>query len=348
MALELHVWGNEGVSIIEPECIAAAWLLSIHLVPQKVKFKIVTSNNTNLAKTGRLPLLIAPDAIAYRKYEGFTEIANYISTKYPTDSHKFIPDGKLSSKDQLVNSTLQSYVKKTLHNVHQYNLYVNTKNYENYTRKLFSKYLPFPMMYNQPLKFYTDACEKAKLIGLGSSSTGFLGFGGASDDVAETELVNDDEEEEESQERPLSALHEKVILKKSKDKAAMKESRNSLRCVSLLHGYTEHLIKLFEELNPSLPVPYAYLFKPKKISSSELLLYAYIHSITFSDLPDQTLREHLKSEFPALFEFASTMITALQANMKSENLRNAQGKEIPSFWNEVGSTIGLILYLDPY
>ncbi|KAF3991056.1 hypothetical protein FT663_01822 [Candidozyma haemuli var. vulneris] len=348
MILELHVWGDDELSIIEPECIAAAWLLSIHLVPQKVKFRIVKSNNTNLAESERLPLLIAPFADAYTKVEGFTEIANYISTQYPLDSTKFVPDGKLSPKDQLINSCLQSYVRKTLHNVHQYNLYVNTKNYENYTRKLFSHYLPFPMMYNQPLKFHKNACEQVKLIGLGNNKSGFFSFGGGGEDeVGDTELVNDDEDEE-SQPVAISALHEKMLLAKSKDKTIMREARNSFRCVALFHGYIQHLMKLFDELNPSSPVEYAYLFKSKKISSSELLLYAYIYTLTFNGLPDQNIAEHLKTEFPAFWKFATTIITALQDNLKPGNLRTAKGKEVPSLWNEIGSLVGLISYKEPY
>lgn len=346
MILELHVWGDKEISIIEPECIAAAWLLSIHLVPQKVQFKIVKSNNTNLAESERLPLLIAPWANSYRKVEGFTEIADYISTQYPLDSTKFVPDGKLTSKDQLVNSCLQSYIKKSLHNVHQYNLYVNTKNYENYTRKLFLHYLPFPMMYNQPLKFHRDACEQVKLIGLGNNKSSFFSFGGGDeDDVGDTELVNDDKEE--STEVPISALHEKVLLAKSKDKSLMREARNSFKCIALFHSYIKHTIKLFEELNPSLPVEYAHLFKAKKVSSSELLLYAYIYAITFSELPDQSLTDHMKAEFPAFSTFATTITTALQGNVKAEHTRAAKGNEVPSLWNEVGSLVGLILYKEP-
>lgn len=346
MILELHVWGDEGISTIEPECIAAAWLLSIHLVPQKVPFKIVKSNNTNLAESERLPLLIAPWASSYRKIEGFTDIARYISTTYPLDSTKFVPDGKLSSKDQLVNSCLQSYIKKSFHNVHQYNLYVNTKNYENYTRKLFLRYLPFPMMYNQPLKFHRNACEQVKLIGLGNNKTGFFSLGGnGEDEVGDTELTNDDEDETEEQ--PISALHEKVLLAKSKDKSLMREARNSFKCIALLHSYVQHLIKLFEELNPSLPVEYAHLFKAKKVSSLELLLYAYIYAITFSGLPDQTLADHVKAEFPAFWTFATTITTALQGNVTTAHMRAGRGYELPSLWNEVGSLVGLILYKEP-
>lgn len=337
--LELHVWGaDQKVSIIDPESIAAAWLLSIHLILQQVDFQIVTSNNTNLAKTGRLPLLLTDDK---ERIEGYEDIAHYISTNYPTDSTKFVPNQKLLSNDQLVNATLISWMKKTINYVNQYNLYVNTKNYENFTRKLFLLYLPFPMMYNQPLKFYNYACEQVKLIGLGSNSSGFFGVGKSDTEVPDTELINDDDEH---QEVAISGLHEKMLLKKNQSKAALKESRNTVKCAAQLHEYIKHIHDLFNELNENSPVDFAHLFRPKKVASSELLLYAYFAALTDPRLPDQFAAEYLKTEFNSFWKFASVICEALNGAMSPDHIRSGEGTERPTLLNEVGSLLGLIRY----
>lgn len=336
--LELHVWGSDSrISVINPECLACAWLLSIHLVPQEIPFRIVTSCNTNLADSGRLPLLVKKNSL--KKYEGFGDIAYYISKEYPTDSTKFVPDEKLPARDQLVNLSLLSYFSTTMNYINQYNLYVNSQNYECYTRKLFLSYFPFPMMYNQPLKFHAAACEQVKVVGLGINKVGMFSITGAADDVAETELVNDDSDDEVA----ISALHEKMLISKSKSKSSLRESRNSLKCLHLLNKYISHIQRLFEELNPNSPVEFAHLFRSKKVSSSELLLYSYFYSLTY-ELPDPFVANYLKLKFPAFWKFASTITEALNSGLARDNFRAPQGPEIPNLWNEVALTVGLLKY----
>lgn len=335
--MELHVWGTGlEISVISPECIACAWLLSIHLIPQDIEFKFVTSSNTNLADSKRLPLLLVKKDV-FKKYEGFRDIAYYISKEYPTESTKFVPDEKLSARDQLVNLTLISYVNNSMHYINQYNLYVNSKNYEDYTRKLFLAYFPFPMMYNQPLKFHAAACEQVKVVGLGINKQGFFSMGG--EEVAQTELINEDDEDTTA----ISGLHEKVLLSKSKSKASLRESRNTLRCLHLLDKYISHIQKLFVELNPNSPVEFAHLFRLKKISLSELLIYAYFYALTH-ELPDPFVANYLKSKFPAFWKFASTITEALNSGLSKDNFRGPNGAEVPNLWNEVGLTLGLLQY----
>lgn len=337
--LELHVWGLDGeISIIDPESLACAWLLTIHLVPQDIRFKIVTSCNTNLAHSGRLPLLLERED-SVRRFEGFGQIADHISTHYSSDNTKFVRDEKLSAREQLVNLTLISYISSTIKFVNQYNLYVNTQNYELFTRKLFLSYLPFPMMYNQPLKFHNNACDQVQLIGLGVNKVGMFSMHGG--EVAETEMINDDDEIDET---AISALHEQQILAKQKSKSALKEVRNSLKCLHELSKYVTKVELLFKELNPDSPVEFAHLFRSKKISSSELLLYAYFYCLTYSELPDRFIVKYLEEKFPAFWKFASTIIEALNSGVVKERFRGPEGVEVPSLWNEIGYYVGAFLY----
>lgn len=293
--MQLHVWGTTVPLPISPESVACTWLLSI-FVPHHVEFEIVTSNNTNLASCN-LPLLV----VGHRRIEGFAAIANYLSSEYDTDTTRFVPRSRLSADDQLSNGLLQSYLEK-LDGINKYNLYVNSANYENFTRPHVSLLFPFPMKYNQPLRMHREACEQARLVGLN---------------------VEADE--------PVGELLD-FIKRKPKE---LREKRYSLRCMGLFGEIIKLVMDLFKELNPELPVAFAHLFRPKKVSSSELLLYAYIHCICCEELKDQFLREYLKSEFGDFWRFAQTIIEALNAGLKPERIREPRGNEVPNLWNQV-------------
>lgn len=336
MSIELHVWGTgTQISVIDPESRACAWLLSLHLAPQNVPFKIVPSSNTNLADSGRLPLLLVKEGSVVSKYEGYNYISWYVCDKFPNES-KFIPDSRLSAYELLMNLTLVSFITGKIQNVHKYNLYVNRQNYELFTRKLFRNYLPFPMNYRQPLRLYNEACEQVKLIGLGSTRTTFMGLSGES----ETQDLEDDDEDTVA----ISALHEQILALKEKDKSLLRETRQSLRCLSLLGDYIGHIYNLFNELNPNLPVEFAHLFRAKKISSSELLLYSYIYSLTRDELPDKFVATYLSNKFPAFWDFSKTLIEALEASLKPNHFRTPSGAELPLLLNEIGYQSGMLRY----
>lgn len=335
--MKLHVWGKgTEVSIIEPECLAAAWLLSIHLLPQNVDFEIVTSNNTNIGTTGRLPVLIDNNG---NKHETFYSIASFISNQYPTENTKFVPDQKLSDQDQFINLMLMSYLDTSFKFIHQYNLYVCTANYELYTRKLFGQYLPFPMMYRQPNRLHEIACEQVRHIGIGINRSGLLQLG--SSEVYEDE---DEDDLDANDKVAVSALHEKVLLAKKKGKFALKEARNSLKCLHLLGEQASHIQSLFTELNPDSPVQYAHMFRAKKVSSSELLLYSYIACMTSLELPDQFVARFMEAKFPALWTFSQTISMALNSTLLIDKFRAPIGAEVPSLWNEAGRLAGMIQY----
>ncbi|WPK26637.1 hypothetical protein PUMCH_003996 [Australozyma saopauloensis] len=326
--LELHIWGRESeVALIDPESRACVWLLFLHLTPFNTQFSVITSCNTNLADTRKLPLLVVKNGNEIMKHEGFYSIVEFVSTLHPADL-KFIPNTRMNSTELLVNLTLTKYIQDTFHYINQYNLYVNTRNYELYTRKMFSSLLPFPMYYNQPLKFHTHACDQVKVVGLSSSLAGFLGLSGGVPDT-------DFDEEDESNTVAISALHEKVLLAKDKDRTLLRESRMTIRCLNLLDGYVSHVMALFKELNPDSPVEFAHLFRPAKISASELLLYSYIYSMTHDVLPDRFVWKYLSEKFPPFARFSATITEALNESIVKDHFRAARDAEIPSLWNEL-------------
>lgn len=337
--MELHVWGTDGViSVISPECLASSWLLNLQLTPQKVPFKIVTSSNTNLADSGVLPLLIGEDG---SKHEGFERIADHISKKYPGSTRLV---SLQDSKQKLTNASLMSYINNKIRFLNQYNLYINTKNYEGYTRKLFQHYFPFPMMYNQPLKFYHTAQDQVRIIGLNINKVGFFSVSGTYEDqVAETEYFNQDIDDVDGEvdEVAISALHEKQLISKSKKKSILREAKNSLKCLNLVNEYLTDVILLG---SGETPAPDFSLFEVDKLSTSELLLYAYIYTLTYSELPDGFIRNYIAMKFPEFSSHAFGITEELNQGLVPEIFRGPVGDEVPSLYNEIKYCIGYTGY----
>lgn len=340
--IELHVWGNANrISLIDPESRALAWLLSLCRAPCGVDVKIVPSSNTNIADSRKLPVLLVKKGSVVRKYEGFVHACCFICDEFEPQSC-FVRDGDLSSYKHLINIGLIDSINNKLQYINQYNLYINSKNYELYTRKLFSQYLPFPMMYNQPLRFYNDALDQVQTIGLSSGKTGFFSLRN-SGDTPETEAVPESDEENED-EVALSALHEKALIKKEKHKSLMKEKKNALRCLGLLNGFVSHVIHIFEKLNPDAGNSYGNLFEKDNFSTSELLLYSYIFSLTNEELPDRFVAFYLEKKFPNFWDFAISAAEKLNQSVRPSDFRAPTGPELPSLMNEFAYQVGLYKY----
>ncbi|ODV78093.1 uncharacterized protein CANTADRAFT_91524 [Suhomyces tanzawaensis NRRL Y-17324] len=323
--LQLHVWGEGGrISVISPECLASLWLLLSLDIP----YEIVTSSNTNVSTINKLPVLIE-DTV---KYQGYEEISAYLIEKYP--SSRVVGSSDLSKKEQLVNLALLNINLHKIEYIHQYNLYINTRNYEKYTRKQFQKYFPFPMMYNQPLKFYNNAQAQVALLGLNTKGGGFFNFTGQTSELAQTEYINDDADEPDQV--AISTLHERQLITKSKEKMALKESKNSLRCLVLINEYLQHYIRIFAKRNAEDGSDFGPIFDTTKFSSSELLLYAYIYSLTFEELPDTFLQNYLHLKHPEVLDFIKVQIGTFNKILYSgEKIRGPVADEVPSLWNEI-------------
>lgn len=334
--LQLHVWGSDSiVSVISPECLASSWLLNMILTPDQ--FEIITSSNTNISDIHKLPVLIDDDI----KYQGYVAISRYIEEI--SKEHKPPVNEVFMDSTNLINMSLLNLNLTKIEYINQYNLFMNVKNYEKFTRKLFQKYFPFPMMYNQPLKFYNNAQAQIKLLGLASNKTSFFSLAGA-----QTETVNDEYSDDEENEMALSALHERKLLAKSKEKEMLKETRNSLRCLHLINEYLEFYVKIFEDMNKSdadgIGSEYGYIFDKNKISTSELLLYSYIYSLTYEELPDKFVANYLQLKYPKMSEFIREKTHFFNENLANINFRSPCGIEAPTLVNEIKYLTGFIEY----
>lgn len=126
----LHLWGLNGVpSLVSAESIALCWLLQEDGRFESVE--IVFSNNTDLSPTNELPLLIESCG---RRFVGFYSIAM-----------KLLPCG------DLLSCGLLQYACDELDKCTEYQLYLNSVNYKEYTSKIYSHLLCWPFWYNTPL-----------------------------------------------------------------------------------------------------------------------------------------------------------------------------------------------------
>lgn len=292
--MELHIWGDDTVSIISPECLATCWLASM-----VSGIDIITSCNTNLSKSGKLPVLITDQ----NQYEGYIEISQFICDNFKVDQLESPND--LSPANQLIDLSVINTIETKLRLINQYNLYIVTANYENVTRKLFKNYLPFPMMYNQPLKFYNIAQEEVKLIGIGKPK-GFLGFGsGDTDDDLDKTI-------------PLSKLHEQQILSKNKEKLSIRESKNLFRACGLLDKIIGDITEIYKVNQLGL-------------TRSKVLLLAYIHTLT-TDLPDKSLLSIIQNHEDF---YKECQISIKSFNDSLKPLKPCSPSQSPNLLNEI-------------
>lgn len=329
--IELHVWGFDGdISIVSPPCIASAWILNLIVMSQNVPFRIIPSNNTHLSKLNELPLLF-DDGM---QYSGYRSIVSYLSSRYGNGNT--IP---LLENDKLLDDSLISFLETKLEALNKYNLFSNSKNYENYTRKLFSKFFPFPMMYNQALNFYNEAQRQVQLLGLGETKSSFLNFTSSGDNT-QTEYFNGELDEGAENSKAISGLHEKSLMQKSEAKKALRESKSSMRCLILAEQFLERLEKLKAEQNKEGKFTFGNL-----PSAGDILCLAYFSSLTHPSLPDRFINNFLTTNNSAWFRSYLDRLRDVQfGSPKASAFRKPTGKEVPSLFNEVGYWTGLISY----
>ncbi|CAK9440335.1 uncharacterized protein LODBEIA_P44350 [Lodderomyces beijingensis] len=346
MVLELHVWGcNDEISVISPQSIASAWIADIILTSQGIPFEIIASNNTNLSPFGELPVLIddsagdGDDNNRRVKLTGFRSLSSYLVAKYGASQVE-----ELTLRQKLLNDSVVNSLNETFDTLNQYNLYSNAANYEKYTRKLFTRYFPFPMMYNQPSKFYKNAQEKVKILGLDKGKSSFFSFSTEASEVAETETFNegtsDADAPDDGHSKGISGLHEKYLLQKSKTNEALRESSNSMRCLMVLDKYLARLKRLRESNGGK-----RYLFGDLP-STSDILFTAYMSTLTCKQLPDAFIAEYLSSREPELIKETNLAIRDLHSHLQKTHNSFAEPKsfEVPSLYNEILYWTGLVKF----
>lgn len=157
MKYTYHLFGVDGdPSLLCPESVALFWVLNSQ-ANNISQYEVVFSNNTDLSPIKELPLLIVDSHISDKHIEyhaGFNDIIQYL-----IKNNQFKGNTSLSLDIIAALEFLTTEFKyMTL-----YQLYLNKKNYTNYTRKQFSKLFYWPAWYTAPLQIRSkvrDICNQ--------------------------------------------------------------------------------------------------------------------------------------------------------------------------------------------
>ncbi|WEJ94404.1 Sorting and Assembly Machinery (SAM or TOB complex) component [Yamadazyma tenuis] len=261
---------------------------------------------------GTLPILITEE----QTVEGFADIASYIGEHFVL-RNEFITSKQLNTSEKIQQKSLIHFVSTKLYYINQYNLFINTKNYGKYVRKLFKNYLPFPMMYNQPLKYFNSAKEEVKIIGIGENKTRFFSFG---PDNAPVDDLEDDTM------TPISKLHEKQMMLKNKERMSLRETKNTLKSIALLDGY----LSQWEASS---------IGNSSQITAAEVLFLAYLSCIFHEELPDSSLTTTMKTH-QNLYEWAENWTQTLEKLADYKDIVPPVGSQIPNLYNEIKYQLG--------
>lgn len=310
MVMELHVWGNQDeFAIIDPESIASIWLLNL-LLP-KSDFTVIPSSNDKLAPTGKLPCLFHEQKIV----DGYKNIVQYL------ESLRYSLDSDLSSYQQAVNQSLTIYAQTELSLMTNYSLYLNKRNYEEYTRGVFSHYLSFPLQYNTPISFRSLAKTKCLEIGL---------------------MVEDKSDLEEDMLKSVPTISSKIQKLKSDQmieyKLLMKNSKTNFKCLNYVQSnLIDFLNRLNMEIQPNdeRNIDIFPVFQKDQIKSSgELLILSYLNTLLSSKLPDQFIRDYIKVSISS-----SNMDLILSEIEKMNDLLKSTPTRPAKFWGEFANIL---------
>lgn len=183
--MELHTWATLGTlaASIDPECLAAIWLVSITGAPAKV----LPSSNVYVSPERRLPCLINDGVII----SGYSEIVHYLGTKgYVLGSDRPQDVALLALTEQLKIFT-------------QWTLFCQEDNYREITRPQISASLPFPMQYNVAISLKRSATEAARARGLSKRLTD---ESGPRLSKLHSELLEQHKEQEKARQMPQSIM----------------------------------------------------------------------------------------------------------------------------------------------
>ncbi|KAL3232771.1 Sorting assembly machinery 37 kDa subunit [Nakaseomyces bracarensis] len=140
----LYLWGIDGKGHpISGESIALVWYLQRHACESELE--VVFGNNTDMSPIGKLPVLYLNDE------EYVHGIESIIKALCPQIYSRY------SSEQNLMERAAMSILDNDLRLLNEYQLYLDKKNYVEYTRKQFSRLFYFPFNYNSAYEMRNKA-----------------------------------------------------------------------------------------------------------------------------------------------------------------------------------------------
>ncbi|QLG71751.1 hypothetical protein HG535_0C01000 [Zygotorulaspora mrakii] len=279
--ITVHMWGLDGKpSLVSPESIALFWFLNGQYTQEKnvQNIDICFTNNTDLSPEQELPVLIDESG---SKVSGFVNIIESL-TKDRSDDHG----------DKLLQSALLQFTTTQLTSLTEYQLYLNRQNYEKFTRNAFTQLLYWPMWYNTPANYRTQARE----------CSGIIQYASHEDDPDTHEpVVQSLDPSDLAQSKAFKVTQQQ----KTMDKEALQEVKRNL----------VYLNKLSERLKTWIQIRERSF--SEKIIPADLLMWANIY--VQLQLPDgQKISKHLSHALGT--DFFDTLQKQLLACSNSDSL----------------------------
>lgn len=253
----IHLWGfDERPSLVSPESIGIFWLVNYY----NISCTIIFSNNTDMSPNKELPLGIFPDGfIAY----GFLSIVERL----------------LNFNGLLLELSLVQFTLSKINALTEYQLYLNKKNYEQFTRKVFSYLLHWPLWYNAPLHYRNIAKQKC---------------------VNEF-YINDTSDTDIAEQTTKNLTHNKTFQQTQKKDQRDHETLESIKHDMQYFGHLSSALKPYVESRDTMP---------EKLTTSDFLLYANL--FVQLELPDGArISKFVEESFPDLYngfqEFRKTV-----------------------------------------
>ncbi|CAI1632354.1 hypothetical protein SEUBUCD650_0M01970 [Saccharomyces eubayanus] len=274
----VHLWGENGKpSLISAESVALVWFIKACRSEQTKDLikglEVVFSNNTDLSPDGKLPVLILDDGM---KVTGYVNIVLCLKRNTHTAKHEKNKNDEgslviVSKEDRLLEYALLNFIDSEIATLTDYQLFLNTKNYNEYTKKLFSKLLYFPMWYNTPLQLRLQARENCQEI-IGSITL--------EDDEEFIESKALESASQLAQSKTFKITHENKV----KNKQELQQVKYNLHFDNRLQNCIKHWLEVREKLDESMVLP------------SDILFHANIY--VQLNLPDgNRIRSKLKQTF---------------------------------------------------
>ncbi|CAI4048111.1 hypothetical protein SKDZ_13G1870 [Saccharomyces kudriavzevii ZP591] len=246
----VHVWGANGKpSLISVESVALVWFIkscdSEEAMNMVKGIQVVFSNNTDLSPDEKLPVLILDDGI---KVSGYVNIVQFLEKNEHTAKYeKSRNDEETLQRNRLLEYALLNFIGIEFSRLSDYQLFLNTKNYNEYTKKLFSKLLYFPMWYNTPLQLRSRARENCQEI-IGSITL--------EDDEDFVESKALESASQLAQSKTFKITHENNV----KNKQDLQQVKYNLQFDNRLKTCIKHCLQVRKKLDESVVLPPDILF----------------------------------------------------------------------------------------
>lgn len=215
--------------------------------------------------------------------DSLNDITNSLISNDNSIEYKILQDG------------LMEYVIEYCNIITNYCLFVNKENYEEFTRKLFPNYLPFPLQYNSTVEFRNNSIKICESYGLTDSNNNNNNSNGNNNDngyeLDEIKLI-----ENNLKNLPvLNHNHKISITNQISELVNRKNYLINLNCIHFTDDFYYQLIKFKKELKLNLNSKFIFSDLP---TNAEILLYSnlYIQTIK-NDLPNKFMKIFIEEKY---------------------------------------------------